>query len=141
LGKVNIGNQDFISWAPVVIWLAVLWFFSSSLFTSVNTGSAIAHILRWIFDGHLPHATFRLINIVIRKTGHFGNYAVLFLLMIRGPMRQRPYAALMLCVMAAAVDETHQVFVPGRTATPYDVALDSTGAMFARFLYLAVAGS
>jgi VanZ family protein len=54
-------------------------------------------------------------------------------------MAQRPYLALMLCVVYALTDEGHQVFVPGRTASLYDVALDSTGALFSHFLTAAIA--
>ena len=56
-----------------------------------------------------------------------------------GPMKERPYLALMLCVVYALTDEGHQVFVPGRTASLYDVALDSTGALFSHFLTTAIA--
>jgi len=34
--------------------------------------------------------------------------------------RQRPYLALMLCVVYALTDEGHQSFVPGRTASLYE---------------------
>ena len=37
------------------------------------------------------------------------------------------------------LDEGHQIFVPGRTASLYDVAIDSSGALFSRFLNAAVA--
>ena len=54
-------------------------------------------------------------------------------------MADRPYLALMLCVIYALTDEGHQAFVPGRTASLYDVALDSTGALFSHFLTTAIA--
>jgi VanZ family protein len=37
------------------------------------------------------------------------------------------------------VDEGHQLFVPGRGASFYDVALDSSGALFSNFLTMAIA--
>jgi VanZ family protein len=40
--------------------------------------------------------------------------------------------------MYACLDETHQIFVPGRGPSLYDVALDSSGALFGRFLNSAV---
>ena len=36
-----------------------------------------------------------------------------------------------MAVIFASLDEFHQSFVPSRTASPYDVALDSLGALFA----------
>jgi len=71
---------------------------------------------------------------LIRKAAHFINYCVLFWILIRGPMAGRPYTALMLCVCYAFLDEGHQILVPGRTPSLYDVALDSSGALFSRFL-------
>jgi VanZ family protein len=53
-------------------------------------------------------------------------------------MRGRPYTAFALCVFYALLDEGHQIFVPDRTPSFYDVALDSTGALFSRFLHAAV---
>jgi VanZ family protein len=76
---------------------------------------------------------------LVRKLAHFTEYGILFWLLIRGPMAERPYLALMLCVVYALTDEGHQVFVPGRTASLYDVALDSTGALFSHFLTTAIA--
>jgi hypothetical protein len=68
----------------------------------------------------------------------FTNYAILFWLLIRGPLEGRPYVALGCCIIYAFLDEGHQIFVPGRTASLYDVALDSSGALFSRFLNSAV---
>ena len=39
--------------------------------------------------------------------------------------------ALLLVSIGAALDEYHQTFVPGRTGTPRDVAIDMGGALVA----------
>jgi VanZ family protein len=44
----------------------------------------------------------------------------------------------MLCVGYAFLDEGHQIFAAGRTPSLYDVALDSSGALFSRFLHAAI---
>ncbi len=75
---------------------------------------------------------------LVRKAAHFTNYAILFWLLVSGPLRARPYTALALCMLYALLDEGHQIFVPNRTPSLYDVALDSTGALFSRFLHAAV---
>jgi VanZ family protein len=122
---------------PVIVWVALLFFLSTSLFSAANTARLIEPILRWIWPAAAP-ATIALTHGLIRKVAHFFNYAMLFWLLIRGPMAGRPYAALAVCVAYAMLDEGHQVFVPGRTASLYDVALDSSGALFSRFLNAAV---
>lgn len=125
-------------WWPVICWTVVLFFLSTSMFSAANTSRIIEPILQWL----LPSATvptLGLLHGLIRKLGHFANYAVLYWLLIRGPMAGRPFIAFVLCVAYALFDEGHQVFVPGRTASLYDVALDSSGALFSRFLHQAVA--
>ena len=125
-------------WGPVILWVVMLFVLSTSVFSAANTSRVIEPVLRWILPSATA-ATISLIHGLIRKAAHFTNYAILFWLLIRGPMAGRPYAALAMCVAYAMLDEGHQVFVPGRTASLYDVALDSSGALFSRFLNAAVA--
>lgn len=125
-------------WGPVIIWSVLLFVLSTSFFSAANTSRFIEPVLRLM----LPAAgagTIALLHGLIRKAAHFTNYAVLFWLLIRGPMAGRPYTALAMCIAYAMLDEGHQVLVPGRTASPYDIALDSSGALFGRFLNAAVA--
>jgi len=124
-------------WLPVIVWGAVIFMLSTSAFSAANTARIIDPILVWLFPG-LAGPSLDVAHALIRKSAHFTEYGILFWLLIRGPMEGRPYAALMLCVVYALLDEGHQAFVPGRTASLYDVALDSTGAMFAGFLHSAV---
>lgn len=130
-------NSNLRLWMPAAIWIVTLFVFSTTIFSAANTSRIIEPILRWIFPA-ASAAQIVLMHGLVRKSAHFFNYAVLFWLLIRGPMAGRPYAALACCILYAAVDETHQIFVPNRTPSPYDVALDSTGALFSHFLYDAV---
>ncbi|MGO9267815.1 MAG: VanZ family protein [Candidatus Binataceae bacterium] len=124
-------------WGPVVAWTVILFTLSTSVFSAANTSRFFVPVLRWLLPS-ASTATILLIHGLIRKAAHFTNYAILFWLLIRGPMAGRPYVALGLCVAYAMLDEGHQIFVPGRTASLYDVALDSSGALFSRFLNAAV---
>jgi VanZ family protein len=93
--------------------------------------------LRFLMPG-ASAATIALAHGFVRKAAHFTNYAILFWLLVSGPMREHPYRAFGLCVLYAFLDEGHQMFVPDRTPSLYDVALDSTGALFSRFLHAAL---
>ena len=124
-------------WAPAIIWMVGLFMLSTSFFSASNTSKVIEPLLQWFFPT-ASIATITLLHALIRKAAHFTNYAILFWLLIRGPLRGRPYVALGCCVLYAMLDEGHQIFVPGRGASLYDVALDSSGALFSRFLNLAV---
>jgi VanZ family protein len=80
--------------------------------------------------GHLPTA-----EIVLRKLAHVTEYLVLAALLMRALRRSRIAAAIPVAIAAAlayaAGDEYHQSFVPGRTATPRDVAIDGVGIVLA----------
>ncbi len=109
---------------------------STSTFSSLNTSRFIEPILQWIFP-MASGATITVMHGLVRKSAHFVEYGILFWLLVRGPMAGRPYVALTVCIIYAFTDEGHQIFVDGRTPSLYDVALDSTGALFSRFLNLA----
>jgi VanZ family protein len=120
-------------WLPAVLWLFALFVLSTSIFSAANTGKIIVPILQFLLPG-ASAATIALLHALIRKAAHFTNYGILFWILIRGPMTGRPYLALTLCICYAFLDEGHQILVPGRTPSLYDVALDSSGALFSRFL-------
>ena len=127
-----------VEWIPVLLWGALIFTLSTSAFSANNTSKIIDPLLRWLVPG-ISAASVDVGHMLTRKAAHFTEYGILFWLLVRGPMKERPYLALMLCVVYALTDEGHQVFVPGRTASLYDVALDSTGALFSHFLTTAIA--
>jgi VanZ family protein len=97
------------SWLPPLVWMAIIFAFSSQ-----HGG------------GHLPAA-----EVVVRKLGHVLGYLVLTLLLLRALRRSGASFAVPVAMAAALAyavsDEWHQSFVPGRTATPHDVAIDGIG--------------
>jgi len=124
-------------WMPAILWMAALFVLSTTYFSASNTSKIIVPVLRWTFPS-ASMATIALMHGLIRKAAHFTNYAILFWLLIRGPLAKRPYIALACCVAYAFLDEGHQIFAVGRGPSLYDVALDSSGALFSRFLNAAV---
>ena len=137
---VNSGEpveRSLTKWTPVVAWAILIFVFSTSYFSADNTSRFIDPILRFLMPG-ASAATIALAHGFVRKAAHFTNYAILFWLLVSGPLRGRPYFAFGLCVFYALLDEGHQLFVPSRGPSLYDVALDSTGALFSRFLHAAV---
>ena len=131
-------TRDAMSWLPVVLWGTVIFLLSTSTFSALNTSKIIDPIIRWLLPS-LSAVGVGVLHGLVRKSAHFFEYGVLFWLLVRGPMAGRPYLALGVCVVYAALDESHQILVPGRTPSIYDVALDSTGALFSRFLNAAIA--
>ncbi len=131
------GEESLMKWMPAVAWAVVLFCFSTSYFSAENTSRIIDPILRFLMPA-ASAITIAFAHGLVRKAAHFTNYAILFWLLVSGPLRARPYTAFALCVLYALLDEGHQIFVPNRTPSLYDVALDSSGALFSRFLHAAV---
>ncbi len=86
---------------------------------------------------HVSPATLPLLNFAVRKLAHLTEYAIfapLLYISLLGAdeLQWRPRTALWSAVIAAAyslTDEFHQSFVPNRTASLADCALDTTGAI------------
>jgi VanZ family protein len=129
-----------LRWWPVLAWAALIWMFSTSLFTSENTGRIIEPVFRWL----LPHAspqTIDLLHAIVRKCGHLTEYFIFSLLVLRslrGGLRGQTlkWALITIGIVAAyaSVDEFHQSFVSGRTAAVTDVLLDTAGGAIAQAL-------
>jgi VanZ family protein len=124
-------------WLPVIAWSSLIFMLSTSAFSAEHTSRIIDPILRLLVPG-ITSASVDVGHMMVRKCAHFTIYCILFWTLVRGPMNQRPYMALLLCVLYAMLDEGHQMLVPGRSASLFDVALDSTGALFSRYLSAAI---
>jgi VanZ family protein len=93
-------------WLPVVLWAGVIFAFSSVPDLGTGLGG-------W--------------DLVLRKIAHAAEYAILGALLARA--LGRPGVAFALGALYAASDEVHQLFVPGRTGSPVDVAIDALGVL------------
>jgi VanZ family protein len=125
-------------WWPALLWAVVISVFSTGIFTSDNTSRFIIPVLRWFFP-RASQETLFFMHHFIRKTGHFTEYFILSLLILRGIRagKQGAHLAWALAAIAivgcyAALDEFHQSFVPGRTAAVSDVLLDTAGGIAAQ---------
>jgi VanZ family protein len=126
-----------LAWLPALCWAAVIFSLSTDAFSAEHTG----RLLRPILFGLMPHLTeqgFLAIHIFVRKAAHFTEYFIFCLLLYRGIRAgQRGWrwswalTALFIAAGYSALDEIHQAFVASRTASPYDLLLDSIGAAFA----------
>ena len=99
-------------WAPVVLWAAVIFAFSSVPDLGTGLGT-------W--------------DLTLRKLAHVGEFALLGALLLRALREELP--ALALGVAYAASDELHQHFVEGRLASPLDVLIDTVGVAIGILLW------
>jgi VanZ family protein len=123
------------SWWPVLVWAALIFWFSSSDFSAANTGRVVLPILHWLFPAASAGALAEM-HFLIRKCGHLTEYFVFSFLLLRGfragrsELRLRwALLAIAIAALYATLDELHQSFVPGRGGLELsDIALDTASA-------------
>lgn len=122
------------TWAPPIVWTALVFTLSSAQFSAEQTGSLLHSLLQRLAPWLTPEHLARLHGLT-RKAAHLTEYAILAALWFRAFTRggaTRPAAArlaLALSVGCAALDEAHQALVPDRTGSVTDVLLDTLGAL------------
>lgn len=128
-------------WLAVILWMGFIFVMSTELGSSAHTSRIIEPLLRWL-NPQISAETIDLVHTLGRKGGHLTEYAVLALLTLRatntsmragrtGGWHKAAAIALLVAAAYAATDEFHQSFVPERTASVYDVLIDTTGAVVA----------
>jgi VanZ family protein len=126
-------------WLPVILWMMVIFGASTNLGAPKNTSRIIGPVLHWLFP-KIADETVERVQFVVRKSSHAIEYAILGLLFWRAcrePNSETPRRwswraagfAILFCATYAATDEFHQTFVAARQGSPWDVLLDTSGAV------------
>lgn len=120
------------------LWTIIIFAFSLQPgSTSSNlSGSVLTKILAWFAPDILSDAEkLYLWHSILRKCAHFAEYFVLGTFSINMfremGMKRKAWLAAMFCLLIAGLDETLQLFVPGRSGRILDVLIDSSGAVCA----------
>jgi VanZ family protein len=133
-------SRTFImSWLPVMVWFAFIFFMSTGTFSEDNTFSVIGPALRALFPHLTPYQT-DAVHAAIRKGAHLSEYFVLGLLLVRAlrAASRREWTWRLSCyamvgvVLWALGDEFHQTFVLTREPSLKDVAVDTAGGLMAQ---------
>ena len=120
-----------ISWLLFILWLGVIFFFSS------QSGSASSNLSNTI----LMLLPFKISSFAIRKLAHFTEYFILGLLGMNainksGAFHNKNIILLSLFILLYALsDEIHQYFVGGRAMRVLDVFIDYTGALVSQVAF------
>src|SRR3989442_8045644 len=124
-------------WLPPVLWMGVIMGLSTNAASAEHTGQLLLPVFRWL----LPWATpgqLDTIHALLRKGAHLTEYAILASLWYRAFTRGRNLGhraagrlAFVISVTWAVLDEWHQSFLPSRTGSAVDVAIDGAGATLA----------
>ena len=125
-------------YGPVIVWAVLIFIGSSDLLSASHTSSLLMRPLHALFPS-ASEATLNTIHFVLRKIGHFTEYAILAWLAARAfrtssrrLLRERWFwIGLAVVVVYALFDEFRQWFVPSRTASIYDSMIDTAGGLAA----------
>ena len=135
--------RDFLTrWLPLLIWMGLIFSGSSDVLSGDHTSRFFVPFMHWLFGHRLSLEQIGFLHVLFRKGGHLTEYAVLCVLCWRatasyslGPIALHPaptrnhfLVSVTLSALYAASDEFHQSFVPTRTASFYDVMIDTVGA-------------
>jgi len=138
-----IDKRGFLLWAAASLaCMAAIFFFSSQ--SAEESGGLSGSIARWIMEplwrwfapagAVLPEALLLALEAVLRKCAHwfvffvFGFCAANTVRQATGDTWRVFWVSLCWCSAYAALDELHQVFVPGRTCLWQDWLIDTAGA-------------
>ena len=111
---------------------------SGDLMSAEHTSRFLVPFFLWL-KPDISVESLTLIHICVRKAAHLTEYAILALLLARALFHGTNLkwarstlivSAWIACALVAAGDEFRQSFVESRGASPWDVMIDSGGAIF-----------
>lgn len=133
---LRLGSPAFVWGALLVAWVCFIWGHSMVQGPASSSESTFVYeLLKSAFEHFGMHER-NVCTFVIRKTAHFSEYLVLGVIavnFIKSLRRQGDVAPnlqtviLVACALVPVLDETLQLFVPGRSGSPRDVAIDVCG--------------
>jgi VanZ family protein len=140
-----------VHWIPALIGIGIIVAESTATMSAENTSRWLLPLWVKLF-GPISPARWAVVHHYIRKTGHFVGYGMVSLgffdswrvtlerywAEFRVRFRYAAGLALLCTLLLASWDEWHQSFIPGRTSSARDVALDFCGALTAQVILFSV---
>ena len=129
-------KKKLISWILLLSWMAFIFYMSQQT-GQVSSGQSGKIVLLLSKIGiEISQDNISKITFIIRKSAHFSEYFVLYILLfnvIKNYIHSKKIIlySIMGVIIYAASDEFHQYFVPGRSAAIKDVFIDTCGGIAA----------
>ena len=142
--------KPWVLWTATGAWMILIfWFSSQTAEQSAALSEAVKRLVLSLFPQELFEQGEELpggvpVEDFLRKAAHFFNFTVLGMLSaaavdsvtrLRAVRRWVPAG---ICLVYAATDEIHQMFVPGRGPAVTDVLLDFVGSLCGILLLFAI---
>ena len=124
------------TWLPVFLCIVAIFCESTDALGASHTTGPLRVLWEALF-GRVPEARWNIINLYLRKSGHFIGYGIIGLCWLRAWWKTLPNSRFLLDALLAmagtafiaSCDEFHQSLLPSRTGSPWDVLLDCCGAL------------
>ena len=132
-----MNKKKLIKWLVLLLWMLVIFLFSSQ----PHSGEATKSIIENIIPNIKTNSLLDMINFIVRKSAHVTEYFILALLTIsllkEYTKKERTIllSSIIFCFIYAMTDEYHQSFVPGRSSLFRDVLIDTSGSLIALLGY------
>ena len=137
LAPVTSWRGRMLVFAPAAAWYGVIFALSaqtgdeSGKLSGAIVDQSISWLGKWGEIFHWNWEAVQLLSFLIRKAAHMGIYFILAALVLYGVQRIGCGKAAawtgLACALLAALDEVHQIFVPGRDGKVTDVLIDLGG--------------
>jgi VanZ family protein len=122
-------------WWPVALGVGIIAFESTGFMGADHTSGPLRAVWQFLF-GQVSEERWTVLHHYIRKSGHFFGYGYIGLAWLRAWWHSLPRSrfltdfamAILGTALIASADEFHQLFLPNRTGSAWDVLLDCTGA-------------
>ncbi len=117
-----------------VAWMLFIFYMSSfDSSVSASQSNLVVDTLCTLFKNFDKN----LVSLIVRKFAHFTEYLILGMLCLNMIKKcgLKNCLAILICVLYAASDEIHQIFVPGRSCRVMDILLDSFGSISGIIIY------
>jgi len=126
-----------LSWLTVLLWMGLIFCLSAQVAEeSARLSSGVTQFIIHLIHGIFPkiHIDINAFSYMVRKLAHFLCYLVLGLLVLNALKSsnvhgyKRILLSAIICILYAASDEIHQLYVPGRGGQIRDVFIDFSGS-------------
>lgn len=111
----------------VIIWLVIIFLFSN------QSGSDSSNLTKGFLERFLWFINNDTVFFIIRKLAHFFEYFILGILiynyLAEYKINKIVLISILLCIVFAAFDEFHQLFIAGRSSKIWDVLVDTSGSI------------
>lgn len=132
-------RKKILRWVLLLFWLAVIFIMSQQPGDKSSSQSDLVVKLISLIGIEVKDSFREVATLVIRKSAHFTEYLILFMLVYRVIIlymnkKQAKIIAVLFVFGYACSDEFHQCFIEGREGAFKDVMIDTSGGIVGAFI-------